>query len=307
MKLHVDPTACQAYGLCNEKAPDLIDLDEWGYAAVITPDVPGRLRSTRPAPPSRSARTWHCGWRRHVKPRPRRRCSTRRRSRSSAPATTRPSGATPSPRRRCGPATAGRCTWSTAAAARSSAGAAATSLTAIGEPVDLVVISVPAASFEATVDEALALGARAHRRHHRRLRRARRGRRGPAARDRRAGTRRRRRAGRPELPRPGRQHHAGLPVVGPVHRRLGGAAVSQSGNLALELELRFTGHGLGFSRFVSFGNQADVDARRPGRRLRPARAAPTRSPSTPRTSPTVAASRRPPPRPWPSTASRSCC
>ena len=36
------------------------------------------------------------------------------------------------------------------------------------------------------------------------------------------------------------------------------ALLSQSGNLALELELRFTAHGLGFSRFVSFGNQADV-------------------------------------------------
>jgi ferredoxin len=40
MKLHVDPTLCQAYGLCQEKAPALIRLDEWGYAAVVTPDVP---------------------------------------------------------------------------------------------------------------------------------------------------------------------------------------------------------------------------------------------------------------------------
>ena len=40
MKLHVDPTSCQAYGLCKEKAPDLIDLDEWGYASVTTPTVP---------------------------------------------------------------------------------------------------------------------------------------------------------------------------------------------------------------------------------------------------------------------------
>ncbi len=40
MKLHVDPASCQAYGLCKEKAPDLIDLDEWGYASVISPDVP---------------------------------------------------------------------------------------------------------------------------------------------------------------------------------------------------------------------------------------------------------------------------
>ena len=40
MKLHVDPTACQAYGLCHEKAPALIELDEWGYASIVTPDVP---------------------------------------------------------------------------------------------------------------------------------------------------------------------------------------------------------------------------------------------------------------------------
>ncbi|MFB7509565.1 acetate--CoA ligase family protein, partial [Streptomyces broussonetiae] len=36
------------------------------------------------------------------------------------------------------------------------------------------------------------------------------------------------------------------------------ALLSQSGNLALELQLRFHPHGLGFSRFVSLGNQADV-------------------------------------------------
>lgn len=40
MKLHVDPTSCQAYGLCHQQAPDVIELDEWGYASVMTPDVP---------------------------------------------------------------------------------------------------------------------------------------------------------------------------------------------------------------------------------------------------------------------------
>lgn len=38
----------------------------------------------------------------------------------------------------------------------------------------------------------------------------------------------------------------------------GVALLSQSGNLALELQLRGAPHGLGFSRFVSLGNQADV-------------------------------------------------
>lgn len=37
------------------------------------------------------------------------------------------------------------------------------------------------------------------------------------------------------------------------------ALLSQSGNLALELDVQFRNVGLGFSRFVSIGNQADVD------------------------------------------------
>jgi ferredoxin len=45
MRLSVDPTSCQAYGLCQEQAPDLIELDEWGYAAVTQPDVPGGSES----------------------------------------------------------------------------------------------------------------------------------------------------------------------------------------------------------------------------------------------------------------------
>jgi len=39
MKLHADPTLCQGYGLCHEKAPASIELDEWGYAVVKTPDI----------------------------------------------------------------------------------------------------------------------------------------------------------------------------------------------------------------------------------------------------------------------------
>ncbi|MFF3326725.1 ferredoxin [Streptomyces sp. NPDC002889] len=40
MKLFLDSTLCQGYGLCQEHAPDLIGLDEWGYAAVLAADVP---------------------------------------------------------------------------------------------------------------------------------------------------------------------------------------------------------------------------------------------------------------------------
>jgi ferredoxin len=35
MKIAVDAAACQAYGLCADEAPDLVDLDDFGYSAVI--------------------------------------------------------------------------------------------------------------------------------------------------------------------------------------------------------------------------------------------------------------------------------
>ncbi|SEK56431.1 acetate--CoA ligase family protein [Streptacidiphilus jiangxiensis] len=134
---------------------------------------------------------------------------------------------------------------------------AATSLGAIGEPVELVVVSVPQAGFEDAVDEALACGARAIV----------------------AIT-----AGFAELGAAGlvrqqavadRVRAAGALLVGPnclgvadnttelflASDRFapgGIALLSQSGNLALELQLRLAPQGLGFSRFVSLGNQADV-------------------------------------------------
>ncbi len=40
MKLLLDSTLCQGYGLCQEHTPDLVELDEWGYAAVIQATVP---------------------------------------------------------------------------------------------------------------------------------------------------------------------------------------------------------------------------------------------------------------------------
>ncbi|MGY4966087.1 ferredoxin [Streptomyces sp. 900105245] len=40
MKLLLDSTLCQGYGLCQEPAPELIDLDEWGYAQVRGTIVP---------------------------------------------------------------------------------------------------------------------------------------------------------------------------------------------------------------------------------------------------------------------------
>jgi ferredoxin len=50
MRLHVDTTACQAYGLCVEEAADLVELDRWGYAAVPGGDVPpGAVEAARSA------------------------------------------------------------------------------------------------------------------------------------------------------------------------------------------------------------------------------------------------------------------
>ncbi|PBC65610.1 CoA-binding protein [Streptomyces sp. Tue6028] len=134
---------------------------------------------------------------------------------------------------------------------------AAPSLSAIGEPVDLAVVSVPAAGFEDAVDEALRCGARAI-----------------VAIT--AGFAETGEAGRTrQLAVAERVRAAGAVMVGPNCLGIadnttdlflasdtftpgGVALLSQSGNLALELQLRFRPHGLGFSRFVSLGNQADV-------------------------------------------------
>ncbi|MFD5618898.1 acetate--CoA ligase family protein [Streptomyces yangpuensis] len=134
---------------------------------------------------------------------------------------------------------------------------AATSLSAIGEPVELVVISVPGAGFEAAVDDALACGAKAIVAITAGFAEA-----GPA------GLARQRVVA-------DRVRAAGAVLVGPNCLGIadnttelylasdrfapgGVALLSQSGNLALELQLRGEPYGLGFSRFVSLGNQADV-------------------------------------------------
>jgi ferredoxin len=37
MKLVLDQTTCQGYGLCQQAAPELLDLDDWGYAGLRAP------------------------------------------------------------------------------------------------------------------------------------------------------------------------------------------------------------------------------------------------------------------------------
>ncbi|MFE6839964.1 acetate--CoA ligase family protein, partial [Streptomyces sp. NPDC057705] len=134
---------------------------------------------------------------------------------------------------------------------------AAPSLAAIGETVELVVISVPGGGFESAVDDALACGAKAIVGITAGFAEA-----GPA------GLARQRAV-------VARVREAGAVLVGPNCLGIadnttelylasdrfapgGVALLSQSGNLALELQLRGAPHGLGFSRFVSLGNQADV-------------------------------------------------
>lgn len=52
MKIKLDRTVCDGFGKCAEHAPDVFDLDEWGYASYargVTPydDLPDGLE--RPA------------------------------------------------------------------------------------------------------------------------------------------------------------------------------------------------------------------------------------------------------------------
>ncbi|MFD3466261.1 acetate--CoA ligase family protein [Streptomyces sp. NPDC058682] len=134
---------------------------------------------------------------------------------------------------------------------------AATSLTAVGEPVDLVVISVPGAGFEAAVDEALACGAKAIVAITAGFAEA-----GPAGLARQRSVAARVRAAGAVLVGPNclgiADNTTELYLASDRFAPGGVALLSQSGNLALELQLRGEPHGLGFSRFVSLGNQADV-------------------------------------------------
>jgi len=132
------------------------------------------------------------------------------------------------------------------------------SLADLPDAPDLVVVSVPAGAFERAVDDALAAGARALVGITAGL-----GESGEEGLDR-------------ERALVERVRAAGAVLLGPnclgvfdATSDLGLASnefppgaiglISQSGNLALELGLLARDHGMGFSRFASVGNQADVD------------------------------------------------
>jgi len=133
-----------------------------------------------------------------------------------------------------------------------------TSVTELPEAPELVVIAVPAAGFEQAVDDSLAMGARALVGITAGL--------GEAGGD----------AAAREQALVQRIRDAGAMLLGPnclgvydASSDLGLCSnefppgsiglISQSGNLALELGLLARRYGLGFSRFASIGNQADLD------------------------------------------------
>ncbi len=134
----------------------------------------------------------------------------------------------------------------------------APSVSAVGEPVDLVVVAVPAAAFEGAVDDALAAGARAIVGISAGLGEA--GEEGKARQERivdkvrEAGAR---------LLGPNclgvLDHTSGLTLASNEFPVGDIGIISQSGNLALELATLLVDHGLGVSRFASLGNQADID------------------------------------------------
>jgi acyl-CoA synthetase (NDP forming) len=127
----------------------------------------------------------------------------------------------------------------------------------LDRPVDLAVIAVPEAGFEAAVDGVLAQGARAIVAITAGL-----GESGDEGRARQDALIRRVRDAGAVLVGPNClglvDNHAETYLSSNSFRPGGVALLSQSGNLAIEVDRLFGERGLGISRFVSLGNQADV-------------------------------------------------
>lgn len=49
MRVEVDPKICEGHGQCNAVAPQVYDLDEWGYCLIRDPEVPLELESAAEA------------------------------------------------------------------------------------------------------------------------------------------------------------------------------------------------------------------------------------------------------------------
>ncbi|MCC6224574.1 MAG: acetate--CoA ligase family protein [Thermoleophilia bacterium] len=129
----------------------------------------------------------------------------------------------------------------------------------VPEPVELVVLAVPASGFEEAIDHALAAGAKAIVAISAGL-----GETGPEGVVRERAAVERVRAAGAVLLGPNcmglLDAEAELDIGWNELPRGHVALVSQSGNVALELGLLLEGYGLGFSRFASLGNQADLEA-----------------------------------------------
>ena len=57
--LRVDPILCRAHGLCAELVPEVVDLDEWGYAKIhgnVPPLVLAEARAAVAACPTLALR-----------------------------------------------------------------------------------------------------------------------------------------------------------------------------------------------------------------------------------------------------------
>ncbi len=57
--LRVDPILCRAHGLCAELVPEIVDLDEWGYAKIhgkVPPLVLAEARAAVAACPTMALR-----------------------------------------------------------------------------------------------------------------------------------------------------------------------------------------------------------------------------------------------------------
>lgn len=133
------------------------------------------------------------------------------------------------------------------------------SLVAAGLTAELAVVAVPAKAFESAVDDALAAGAKAIVGISAGLGEA-----GAEGKARETAVVQRVRAAGAVLLGPNclgvSDAAAGLSLTSNPMPAGDVAFISQSGNLSLELAQLLEDHGLGFSRFASLGNQADIDA-----------------------------------------------
>ncbi len=43
LRLRINPVACDGFGYCAELLPEIVDIDEWGYAIVAGEPIPPHL------------------------------------------------------------------------------------------------------------------------------------------------------------------------------------------------------------------------------------------------------------------------